>query len=71
MEALARSRLYKYTVQLKFPSVKNICLTVKHSTFYMEIAAHWEKSGIALHGMLKQSGEKKNYYIPKIKIQSK
>lgn len=58
MEALARSRLYKYTVQLKFPSVKNICLTVKHSTFYMEIAAHWEKSGIALHGMLKQSGEK-------------
>jgi len=71
VEALALSSLYKYTVQFKFPGVKNICLTVKHSTFYMEIAAHWEKSGNALHSMLKQSRKNKIYYTPKIKIQRK
>lgn len=60
VEALALSSLYKYMVQFKFPSVKNICLTVKHSTFYMEIAAHWDTSGTVLYGMLKQSGKKEN-----------
>lgn len=60
VEVLALSSLYKYMVQFKFPSVKNICLTVKHSTFYMEIAAHWDTSGTVLYGMLKQSGKKEN-----------